>query len=448
MNENPKSWTDKLWYLFSSMKMGLALLGATALTSGIGTILPQTELEPDRAEAVSRIWQVLGFTHVYSTAWFRLLLGLLCVNLLVCSMQRFSGTYNRTFKPRPPQNSNDIPQKLRQEIKGSTENLRLKTEKILRDRGFRLIGEESGESWSFVAQKHHLGYWSAFIVHIAFVILISGAILGMFFGFKGTMMAAAGTTTALKNIDLSKGTVTQDFGVKVNSAEDRFLPNGERDNWYTNLSIIENGRETASGTLSVNHPFTYKGVTFYQASFDHGVHLTADVTGQTMPIYLRNQGRPFRFPNTDLYLFIGGMMGSPQQPVILFQIYKAGNSQPIQSGQLSAGESTNVQGQYKVTMEGYAGFTGLQVKKDPGVTVVWLGSGLLLLGLMLSFYWRPLLVSGILEQEGRLTLGMASGKIIGQTETEFGKLLSEIEGTYSKERAGLTTDLELKERVL
>ena len=73
-----------------------------------------------------------------------------------------------------------------------------------------------------------------------------------------------------------------------------------------------------------------------------------------------------------------------------------------------------MQGTYRLTFDGLAGFSGLQVKKDPGVAVIWLGCGLLLGGLLLAFYWQPLVISGILLSEngkrGKLTVGALAGK--------------------------------------
>ena len=429
MSEKSKGWADRVWDMFSSMKMALILLGATAMGAGIGTFFPQAEASPEEAEAVSQVWQALGFTHVYSTVWFRLLVGLLCVNLVVCSIQRFSGTYNRTFRPRPPQNSREVPAKLQQILTGQPEVLRAQVAKVLKERGFKLTDLTDRSTWSFVAQQRRLGYWGAFLVHIGFVVLVLGALLGVFFGFKGQVMAAAGTTIPIQNINVTKGRVADAFSLRVNSAEDRFLPNGERDNWYSDLSILENDQEVARQTISVNHPFTYKGVTFYQSSFAHGVRLTVDQKGQKSTVFIQNQGRPYKAPGTDLYFFVAQMAGNPQQPRILFEVYQGGQAQPLQTDQLKVGETADIEGQYKITLDGYNPFTGLQVKKDPGVNVVWLGCAILLIGLGLSFYWRPLLVTGCLEEvagQARLTIGMVSGRMQGRAREDFAALTKQL----------------------
>ena len=258
MVESSKGLIDRVWGAFSSMKLGLALLGIIAFVAGIGTIIPQSEQEPQKAEAVSQLWQTMGFTHLYNTVWFRLLLGLLCINLIVCSIQRLRGIYHRTFNLTPPSKLTQVPQKNRMVVQGELVPLRESVQAVLKQKGYRITLRDSSDMWSFIAIKHRLGNWGSVITHLSFVVLVIGALLGSAFGFKGYFMEGAGNTIPIQTIQLSKGTISETFSVRINSAEDRMLPNGERDNWYTDLSILENGQEVARKTLSVNHPYVYK----------------------------------------------------------------------------------------------------------------------------------------------------------------------------------------------
>lgn len=427
---------ERIWSIFSSMKTGLALLGAVAVVAGLGTLIPQEAVEPEKAQTVSAIWKTLGFTNLYSTIWFRLILGLLCVNLIVCSVQRFGGIYRKTFKPNPPQSSTAIPKKVQAKITGPENELREAATKVLTHKGYRLTTSEQKGSWSFIAQKRRLGNWGSLLTHLAFVVLILGALGGSMIGFKGYFMAGVGDTLSIKQIELSKGNVNENFSMKINSAEDRVLANGERDNWYTDMSIIESGKEVARQTLSVNHPFIYKGVTFYQANFAQGGKFTVDLKGQKIPVFLQNEGgNYFQAPGTDLYLIISAMKADPKAPVVLYQVFKGNSSQPLKMGQMNLGQADNIDNTFTLTFDGLAGYTGLQVKKDPGVNVVWVGSALLMLGLILSFYWRPYTISGILEtdKESSLTLGAAGGKLAAGTKEEFNHVVTEIEDVKKRE---------------
>ena len=416
MEENSNSLSERVWKTFSSMKLGLALLGIIALVSAIGTVIPQEAMDPEKAQAVSGLWKTLGFTHLYSTLGFRLLLGLLCINLIVCSTQRLKSIYLRTFKLTPPSKLVQVPQKNRQVVKGELVALRESVQEVMIQKGFRFTLSDQSEPWSFIATKRRLGNWGSLITHLSFVVLVVGALLGSLLGFKGYFMEGAGSTIPIQSIEVSKGTVSETFSVRINSAEDRLLPNGERDNWYTDMSILEKGKEVTRKTISVNHPLVYNGVSFYQASYADGAVFTSEMKGQKSPVVLRNKGESYyQAPGTDLYLVINLAKSSSQQQGVLFQVYKGTGANPIQSGQLKTGETIDVQGAYRLTFDGLAGFSGLQVKKDPGVSVIWLGCGLLLIGLLLAFYWQPLVISGMVqsenEKQGTLTVGALAGKM-------------------------------------
>lgn len=428
---------EKIWDVFSSMKTGLVLLGIVALISGIGTVIPQEALDPEGAKAVSSFWKALGFTNLYSSVWFQLLVGLLCINLVVCSVHRFEGIYKLTFKPNVPKAAGNVPSKIQAKVSGDDgEELKQGVQKVLKSKGFRLLSLEQDGQWGFVAQKRRWGNWGSFITHIAFIVLILGALIGSLTGFKGYLMAGEGDTVPIRTIDVSKGKVNENFSVKINSVEDKILANGERDNWYSDLSIIDGGKEVARQTISVNHPLSYKGVTFYQSSYAPGAMFTVDQKGQKTPVVLQSRGgNYYQAPGTDLTLVLAAMKTDPKEPVILYQVFKGNGRQPIKMGQLTPGQSENVENTYTLTFDKTSGFTGLQVKKDPGVVIVWLGCGLLMLGLLLSFYWRPITLSGVLEKQKEtvLTLGALSGKLNLGTKDEFERIIDELKGSHATE---------------
>ncbi|KLU60886.1 cytochrome c biogenesis protein CcsB [Peptococcaceae bacterium CEB3] len=400
----------------TSMKLGLILLGIIAVTAGMGTFIPQVDQSPQEAAKVGQLWQTLGLTQIYSTFWFRFLLGLLCLNLVACSVRRFNGIYGRVFRPRPPRTAGDLPAKIRTEIKGDYQILQDSVQRTLAHHGFRLTGRETETGWSFLGLRRRWGYWGSFLTHMAFVILVLGAFLSSLLGAKGYFMVGAGSTLSIQSI-MTEGRIDQNFNVRVNAAEKKYLPNGQLDNWFTDLSLLSpGGHVLVRKIISVNHPLTYRGITFYQSDFTSGVHLTADVRGKEQKVLLSEQNgyNYYYAPGTDLYFVVAQIAGNEQQPEMMYLVYN-NNLRVVQQGTLSKGQTANIQGEYKVTLDGYAPFTGIQVKKDPGVGVVWLGSALLLVGLFLSFYWRPARVAGVLShaeetKEGILALGMTAGK--------------------------------------
>lgn len=428
MSNKPDGLVDKLWDIFSSMKLGLVLLGLIALAAGIGTLIPQESVDPKGAQAVAEIWRSLGFTDIYYASWFHILLALLCCNLIVCNVQRFKKIYKLTFGLKPPRENSQIPQKINTTISGdNVEALRQKTEETLKKRGFHITQTEEGGTWRFIAQKHALGNWGSFITHMAFIILLLGALVGSLAGFKGYLLTGQGSVVSLQEITVHKGQVKENLAVKINSVEDRILPSRERDNWYTDLSILESGQEVLRDTISVNNPLTYKGIAFYQFNYIPGAVFTIEMNGEKHPITLQSGGGNYYIaPGTNLYLVLAAIDSEAQPPVVLYQVFD--HFQEVKRGKLALGQSDNIQDIYTITFDEPAPFTGLHVKADPGVGVVWLGCGLLMLGLLLTFYWRPVRIAGILDTDGEpvLTIGAYSGKYKMGMKEEFDQIVAEL----------------------
>ncbi len=101
-----------------------------------------------------------------------------------------------------------VPQKIKVEISGETASLRQSVAKVLEGKGYLLNTQESDEVWGFHGVKHRWGYWGSFITHLAFVVLVIGALLGNAFGFKGYFMAGEGTMVPIQSIQVSKGQIT------------------------------------------------------------------------------------------------------------------------------------------------------------------------------------------------------------------------------------------------
>jgi len=76
---------NPLWNFLRSVKLTLVLLSILAIASVIGTLIQQQDS-----------------TAIYHSLWFRLIIFFLCINLIVCSIDRFPATlklFNLLPKP-------------------------------------------------------------------------------------------------------------------------------------------------------------------------------------------------------------------------------------------------------------------------------------------------------------------------------------------------------------
>ncbi len=80
----------------SSLKLTLVLFFALAAASVIGTLLPQgvslPELREHFSPATASLIDFLALNNLYHSSWFRILLLLLCTNLVACTIERLPKT--------------------------------------------------------------------------------------------------------------------------------------------------------------------------------------------------------------------------------------------------------------------------------------------------------------------------------------------------------------------
>ena len=91
----------KIINFFASLKLTLFLLFALALTSIIGTIIPQglnkSQYAKHFSPVVFKIFDTLNLFDMYHSWWFISLLALLIINLIFCSLKHYKVTLKRVY---------------------------------------------------------------------------------------------------------------------------------------------------------------------------------------------------------------------------------------------------------------------------------------------------------------------------------------------------------------
>ena len=102
----PKTKSNSVWHFFSSVKLTIVLLIILAITSILGTIIPQmpqresVEFARGLSPGMFKLFSFINLFDMYHSLWFRLLIGCLALNLIICSIDRFSATLKQ-FRFRP-----------------------------------------------------------------------------------------------------------------------------------------------------------------------------------------------------------------------------------------------------------------------------------------------------------------------------------------------------------
>jgi len=372
----------------SDLRVAIVLLLVIAVTSGVGTAIPQRE----PADLYHRLYDpqpwlgllngdgvlALQLDHVYSSGWFLGLLAWLALALLLCSWRRQWPALQAALRwidySTPRQLS-----KL-----SVAETLSTNTPKASLD---QLAGLLQRQGWQIqrhddrlAARKGLLGRVGPLLVHAGMVVLMLGAAWGALGGQRAEQYLAPGRSLELMD---SRGSS------QLTLALDHFSiqrdPAGRPEQFTSQLRILEGdgsgGSLLKQAEISVNHPLRFQGVTLYQAdwalatiSLQLGKSPLLELPLQSFP-QLGEQiwgiVLPTRPDGSEPVLL---SLGSEQGPV---EIYGADG---ISLARLApGGPAVEVKG-LPIRVESVLPASGILLKRDPGVPLVYAGFAIALAG--------------------------------------------------------------------
>ena len=418
---NVKS-TDKLWDFFCSLKLTIITLLLLAIVSIIGTIIQQNGQPADYVKEYGQgtynLFVKLQFVDMYHSWWFVGLLALFSINLICCSIKNFPRAW-KFFKEPTLVPSPGI-------LKGSANRLEASSSEpsgaiaariseLLKKEFSTPKQTEADNKVYLFAQKGIYSRLGAYVTHLSILIIMAGAIIGNVWGFKAFVSIPEGTSTDEVWLRSSGNqAVKLGFTVRCDDFNVSYYPGSMRPKDYnSDLVVIENGVEVLKKKIEVNDPLTYKGITFYQSSFGPAgnaffkLQVTEKTTGRVMNFNAR-QGQHINLPGgyafavtnfvdndrnfgPAIQLHVNTPDGQHGRPFVVWQNYPEFD---IKRG-----------GQFSFALQSFEQpqFTGLQVAKDPGVEVVWLGCFLMVFGSLTAFFVSHKRIWVCLEEAGGKT---------------------------------------------
>ncbi len=282
----------------------------------------------------------------------------------------------------------------------------------LQAKGFKPGSRRDDETTILFSQKGHWTRTGVYMVHASILVIFLGAIIGSLGGFKGSVMIPETQESNKVFLYDGKGVEELDFAVRNNKFRIDFYPNGMPKEYTSSLTVIEQGKEVLTKVIEVNDPLTYRGITFYQSSYDPYqdfvvVVTTPDGDKQTFIIPFQQQ-EAWTEKNLKFGVINAKVLG---QSIVSSKLwFSDGNEEPatlwIDDGAEATIEREN--GTYQVTAKQmYA--TGLQVAKDPGVWWVYIGCGLMLFGLYVAFFMSHRRIWLLLRPNGDKTEVLLTG---------------------------------------
>ncbi|MCA1904322.1 MAG: cytochrome c biogenesis protein [Cyanobacteria bacterium KgW148] len=390
-------WRREVVPLLGNLKFAIVLLLLIAVFSVTGTVIEQGQTEdfyqtnyPLRPALFGfltyRVILGAGLDRVYSTWWFLTLLILFGASLVTCTIYRqipLLRVARRWFFVSKPQSITKLPYA----VTLSPSLFEVLIEGLQRQ-GYRV----SQTDRQFYGCKGLVGRIGPIVVHGGMVVILLGAVVGALGGFIAQEMIPEGETFTISNVTqvglLGRRLIPQDWAVKVNRFWIDYSEKGKISQFYSDLSVVDRqGKELDRETIYVNKPLRFQGVTLYQASWDikkiqFRFNQSPLLELPLSPLEGESSGQrvwgTWIPTKPDLSEGISLVVPDLQGTVLIF----APDGSLLHTTRV--GSRVEVNG-VNLQLVSLVGATGLQIKADPGIPIVYAGFALLMAGVMMSY---------------------------------------------------------------
>jgi len=108
------------------------------------------------------------------------------------------------------------------------------------------------------ARRKQITFIASLVAHYSMLVVMVGVLLGSVAGLSDMLYLAEGETAPVPGAD---------FSIRLDRAEERYNSDGSVRDWYSYMTVIEDGQEVKEYVIEVNHPLQHRGFAFYQSEF-------------------------------------------------------------------------------------------------------------------------------------------------------------------------------------
>lgn len=377
--------------LLADLRFAIFILLLISFCSIAGTIIEQDQtIETYKANYPLNnpvlgvlSWNLIlkfGLDHVYKTWWFLTLIILFGCSLTLCS-----------FLQQLP--SLKIARRC-QFFRTTNSFYRLKISTILNNSSFnKILSRIKNQQYSIFYQKNMVycykglvGRIAPIIVHFSMILILVGTIVGSLFGFKAQEIIPKTETFHIQNI-LTTGpmSIISPTSGRVNDFWITYTKTKTISQFYSDISILDSkGNETNRKTIYVNYPLIQNNIYYYQTDWNLIGLRFQNSTNQIIEYPLinifKNQNKVWltwvsndKISNNGVILIVDNLEG-------YCSIYN-NKGQFLENIELN--EIINIP--EPITLLEIISSTGLQIKTDPGIPIIYLGFFFLMISTLISY---------------------------------------------------------------
>jgi cytochrome c biogenesis protein len=257
------------------------------------------------------------------------------------------------------------------------------------------------------------------LTHAGLVLFLVGGAITAGFGFETVLFVGDGQSAPVQPVGTPGNLLVRNLGFEAPQRAD-----GSFEDFRTDLAVFRDGALIARKTIRVNDPLEAGGFVFHQNTFGPSADLeirdAAGALAWAGPIVLAGDvlGLPQGFltiPGSDIGLLVL-LERAEDGPRLLLQGVGAdadGEGLGLFLGTLPLGGSSEPAqtAGYAITWREAGAWTGMVVKRDPGQPVIWIAFGLLITGLVLTFYFPRRRVWARVE-DGQVRLALLADRYV------------------------------------
>lgn len=460
--------------LISSVRFGIILLILLLTASFVGMLVMQQNVQgferyyAELTPSQRIVYGYLGLFDIYHAWYFNALLGLLSLNIILASIDRFPKTWKFVSSPKLVASAKWLEAQKPSDsitIEGEKDKVVEDVVNAYRTAGWRrAVVTVKGNTTTVFAES---GVWNrlgAYPVHVALLTIFLGGFLTAQLGYTGQMPLSPGQSsnqiseTVFELDQIKDVNKNLPFKVICTDLEQKLIKNdgnieaGNTIDWLTHIQIKDEFG-TREGVVQMNRPLDYRGYRFFQASFmpigkarNITIRLSSE-TGETQDVSIKRDGTATLQDGTNIRFvdFRANFSLAKEDPnenstsyqtpaAILEIIPPNGSAQTAYAfgkemkGIPIAGKPIGGYTFELVNFEKVAEQHVLSVQRDPGATVVYIGFTLLILTLVAVFFFSHQRVWAVIEEvadgQFKLTAGGDTNRNQTAFEEKFGRFVN------------------------